>query len=47
MNLQIECIPDYQATGQEAKYSAIKAEEYVLAKHYSTIPSILAAAGER
>jgi len=46
-DVMIECIPDYQATGQEAKYSAIKAEEYVLAKHYSTIPSILASAGER
>eukprot|EP00116_Pleurobrachia_bachei_P006722 sb/3466984/ len=40
-NVMIECIGDYKKEGEEAKYPAIRAEEYILGKHYSTIPSIM------
>ena len=43
---QIECIPDYQRE-EKAKYPPIRAEEYILGKHHSTIPSILAAGGKK
>lgn len=40
-DIMVECIPSYREVGELPKYGPIRAEDYILGKHYRTVQSLV------